>query len=100
MRPSPAPALLAPAGLEALHLNFNRLARLPPALSTATNLTALCVLDNPQLALTGSCIEGVLSRMPKLRMMAIDSLRTPPDLVWRLCRAAPQLEVTQDYLHI
>ncbi len=88
------PFSLRPAGLEALHLPCNTLARLPPALSAATNLTKLCVLDNPQLALTDSCIDGVLMRMKQLRVVAMDSLRTPPVVLWRLCRAAPQLQIT------
>lgn len=86
----------AVAGLEALELRDNKLAHLPPVLAAATSLTRLCLLQNPDLALSDADVDGILLHMPRLAILHLDASRTPAPVVCRLSRAAPQLQVSAD----
>ena len=93
---APLPSLL-PAGLTSLDLSWNRYSTLPPALAGATSLRTLQLVSrHPGLALTRGAVDSILLRMPHLRVLAMNTDRTPAQVLRALRRGLPGLEITQD----
>jgi hypothetical protein len=86
--------------LQELDLSRNDLQRLPPALATATRLTALDLTANPALVLPLADAEAVLLRLPALRRLRMapwyqQRRRLPgtPDVLAVVAAAAPGLRL-------
>ena len=81
-------------GLESLENCHNPWTQAPPALAAATNLTELSLGDSWKLSLS-EADTGLLLHLPRLRRLHIENTGTPVHRLWRLLRAAPQLEATE-----
>lgn len=97
-KPSLQPPLCP--GLQSLHLCFNNLDKLPPALAAATGLTELSLAYNQRLALTAADADAVVRHWPLLCHIDLKVTRTPAHVLARLSECAPQLQIseTQHYM--
>lgn len=78
-----------------LDLRSNTFTRLPPELTAATGLTALCLAAQLHWALSDADLDSVLLRLPRLRRLFVDMDRTPQSVMARLAQAAPQIAVSK-----
>lgn len=88
-------------GLESLDLFENLWERLPPALAAATSLTELSLandtsLHNIHLCLTTADVNGILCRLPHLRLLRMDVYSMPQHVLDRLSECMPQLQVSEE----
>ena len=85
-----------PTGLRTLAVNGNALAALPPALAAAARLEELLLQGNPGLELQPADVDGVLARMPALRVLQLSGGQLPAATAALLAQHLPQLEVRLD----
>ena len=83
--------------LESLSLARNRLPSLPHSLVAATSLVDLDLSGNPNLLLSETSVDAVLSEMPNLRRLKIwGTAARSPWLLLYLRTRLPQLEVVTE----
>lgn len=81
------------AELRCLELRRNHFRRLPPAISTASALTRLRILENDELVL-GEADLGTLLALPCLRCLELDRVETAdPALLQQLQLRMPHLRI-------
>ena len=78
-----------------LDLSSNAWTRVPPELTTATGLTALCLAAQPLWALSDADLDSVLLRLPRLRRLFVDMYSTPQSVLARLGQAVPQISFSK-----